>query len=130
MTTLVYDGDCAFCSSCVTLMRRLGLGAGTVVPWQHADLRGLGLTPESCQRELQWVADDGRVSGGHAAIARLLLAGPLPWRPLGLLLLLPPLSWLARAVYRWVAVNRGRLPGGTPACALPQPPPPAERRTG
>jgi predicted DCC family thiol-disulfide oxidoreductase YuxK len=31
---------------------------------------------------------------------------------------LPPFSWLAEGVYRVVAANRQRLPGGTPACRL------------
>lgn len=119
MNTLVYDGDCAFCTSSVRWMRRLGLRADVVVPWQHADLPSLGLTAEPCRERLQWVASDGRVSSGHRAIARLLLASPLLWRPLGLLLLVPPVSWLAALAYDLVAANRYRLPGGTPACALP-----------
>lgn len=117
-TTLVYDGDCAFCTSCVHLSERLHLRADTVIAWQHADLTALGLTAEQCQQALQWV-DGGRVSSGHEAVARFLLASPLPWRPLGALLLVPPVSWVARLAYRWVADHRASLPGGTPACALP-----------
>lgn len=120
MSTLVYDGDCAFCTSSVRAAERLRLRPGRVVAWQHADLPALGLTPEQCQDSLQWVADDGRVSSGHEAVARLLLDGALPWRAVGALLLLPPFSWVAARVYRWVADHRGSLPGGTPACALPQ----------
>ncbi|MDP3713290.1 MAG: DUF393 domain-containing protein [Mycobacteriales bacterium] len=120
MSTLVYDGDCAFCTSSVRVAERLRLRAGRVVAWQHADLPALGLTAQQCQESLQWVADDGRVSSGHAAVARLLLASALPWRPLGAVLLVPPASWVAARVYRWVADHRGSLPGGTPACALPQ----------
>ena len=41
-------------------------------------------------------------------------------RPLGVLLLTPPFSWIAKAAYRWIANNRDRMPGGTAACALPQ----------
>jgi predicted DCC family thiol-disulfide oxidoreductase YuxK len=120
VTTLVYDGDCAFCTSSVRWVTRLRLGADVVVPWQHADLAALGLTRQQCEAKLQWVAGDGRTSSGHEAVARLLLASALPWRPLGALLLVPPVSWLAARVYDWVAANRGRMPGGTPACSLPQ----------
>lgn len=123
MTTLVYDGDCGFCTSAVRWTGRLRLQPGTVTPWQTADLPRLGLTQQQCEAKLQWVADDGRVSSGHEAVARLLLHSALPWRLPGLLLLTPPLSWLAAWVYTTVAANRGKLPGGTPACALP----PAER---
>ena len=119
MTTLVYDGDCGFCTTAVRWIDRLRLRAGTVVPWQTADLPSLGLTQAECEEKLQWVADDGRVSAGHEAVARLLLHTGLPWSVPGALLLVPPLSWLAAWVYELVAANRGKLPGGTPACALP-----------
>ena len=119
MTTLVYDGECGFCTSAVRWVTRLRLDPGTVTPWQTADLPALGLTQAQCEDKLQWVADDGRVSSGHAAVARLLLHSPLPWRLPGALLLTPPLSWIAARVYTAVAANRGKLPGGTPACALP-----------
>jgi predicted DCC family thiol-disulfide oxidoreductase YuxK len=117
--TLVYDGDCGFCTSSVRVLRRLRLRADEVVAYQHADLAALGLTEEQCRSEVQWV-DGGRRAGGHEAFARLLLASALPWRPLGALLLVPPVSWLARRLYTWIADHRGSLPGGTPACALPQ----------
>jgi predicted DCC family thiol-disulfide oxidoreductase YuxK len=35
-------------------------------------------------------------------------------------MLTPPVSWLARGLYRVIADHRDRMPGGTPACALPQ----------
>ena len=118
MRTLVYDGDCGFCTSSVRWVTRLRLGADVVVPWQQADLPSLGLTQEQCEAKLQWV-DGTRVSSGHEAVARLLLASALPWRLPGALLLVPPVSWLAARVYDWVADHRGSMPGGTPACALP-----------
>ncbi len=118
MSTLVYDGDCAFCTSSVRWAQRLRLRADQVIAWQHADLAVLGLTQEQCEQALQWVDGDRR-AGGHEAVARLMLASALPWKLLGRLLLTPPLSLLARRAYRWVADHRGSLPGGTPACALP-----------
>ena len=118
--TLVYDGDCAFCTSSVRWVTRLRLRVDVVTPWQHTDLGQLGLTRQQCEAKVQWVGDDGRVSSGHEAVARLLLRSALPWRVPGALLLLPPLSWVASRVYDWVADHRGSMPGGTPACALPQ----------
>jgi predicted DCC family thiol-disulfide oxidoreductase YuxK len=32
----------------------------------------------------------------------------------------PPVSALAWPIYRWIARNRHRLPGGTAACSLSQ----------
>ncbi len=122
MGTLVFDGDCAFCTSSVRAAHRLGLRPDVVIAWQFADLAALGLTEEQCASALQWVSGS-RVASGHEAVARMMLAGPLPWRPIGLLLLTPPVSWVAARLYRWVADHRGSLPGGTPACALPPDPP-------
>ena len=124
MTTLVYDGDCAFCTSSVRWITRLRLRVDTVIAWQHADLSELGLTPEQCQEKVQWVSGS-RVSSGHEAVAQLLLSSALPWRPLGYLLAVPPVSWVAARVYAWISAHRNQLPGGTAACALPP-----ERRPG
>ncbi len=127
MTTLVYDGDCGFCTTAIRWVKRLRLRADAVTAWQHADLEALGLTAQECDLKLQWVADDGSISSGHEAVARLLLHSAAGWRPVGALLLTPPLSWLAARAYDWVSAHRQLLPGGTPACALPPPQRPAGR---
>lgn len=119
-TTLVYDGDCAFCTSAVNAMVKARITADVVVPWQRADLGALGLTEAQCRDAVQLV-EPGRTSSGHRAFGRLLLQAAWPWRPLGGLMLLPPFSWLAAGLYRLIASNRSRLPGGTPACAVPPP---------
>jgi predicted DCC family thiol-disulfide oxidoreductase YuxK len=118
VTTLVYDGDCAFCTSSVYLMERLRIHPDVVIPWQHADLGALGLTAEQCSDKVQWVGDDGEHRSGHEAIAQLLL-GSRAWRPVGRLLLTPGFSPAAGRLYDWVAAHRTSLPGGTPACAVP-----------
>lgn len=115
MTTLVYDGDCGFCTTCVHLMDRLRIRPDVVIAWQHADLDALGLTPEQCSTAVQWVGDDGSHRSGHLAVAAVLRG---PWRPVGLLLAAPGVSWLAARAYDWIAAHRMSLPGGTPACAV------------
>lgn len=122
MATLVFDGDCGFCTRCVALVPKSARRTTEVVPYQRADLAALGLTATECADAVQWVADDGSRAHGHAAIGRLLQTGRGVWWFLGSVLLVPPVSWLAAVVYRLVAANRLRLPGGTPACALPPPP--------
>lgn len=121
MATLVFDGDCGFCTRCVALVPRSVRRTTKVVPYQRADLPALGLTAAECAEAVQWVGDDGVRGSGHVAVARLLRSGGGLWALLGALLLVPPVSWLAALVYRLVAANRMRLPGGTPACALPPP---------
>jgi predicted DCC family thiol-disulfide oxidoreductase YuxK len=59
------------------------------------------------------------VHGGAQAVAKLLLSAGKGWAVLGAVLTLPPMRWVANGVYRLVSNNRARLPGGTPACALP-----------
>jgi predicted DCC family thiol-disulfide oxidoreductase YuxK len=115
---LVYDGDCGFCTRSAGVARRL-LPGTSIVAWQQADLAAIGVTPARAQREVLWVAESGRVSGGARAIAQALRAAGGVCALLGLLLLLPPISWAAQGIYRVVAANRMRLPGGTAACALP-----------
>jgi predicted DCC family thiol-disulfide oxidoreductase YuxK len=121
MSTLVFDGDCGFCTRCVALVPKAARRTTEVVPYQRADLEALGLTAEECAEAVQWVSG-GRRASGHLAIGRLLQEAGGIWRLLGTALLVPPLSWLAAGVYRLVAANRMRLPGGTPACAVPLPP--------
>lgn len=119
---LIYDGDCGICTrsaAFVTTRLRRRESDFAVAAWQDLDLADYGLTWQECDRAAQWVAADGTVSAGEAAIARTLLASRLPVRPLGVLMLLPGLDAVARVAYRWVAANRHRLPGGTPACSLP-----------
>ncbi|WDZ86664.1 thiol-disulfide oxidoreductase DCC family protein [Micromonospora cathayae] len=119
-STFVYDGDCAFCTRCAEFIERRIPTEVTVVPWQFADLDALGLTVAECEEAVQWVGADGSRAAGPDAIARLLGTSNAGWRAGGGLLRLPPVRVAAWPVYRWVARNRHRLPGGTAACALPQ----------
>ena len=128
LPVLVFDGDCAFCTtSAGVITRRLRRSPDdyAVQPWQHLDLDALGLTPEECDEAVRWVGENGIRDAGHVAIARALRASRWWVRPVGVVLMAPGVNALAARAYRWVAANRHRLPGGTPACSLPSPPPPA-----
>lgn len=116
--TLVYDGDCGFCTRSARWVERLPVRA-EIVPWQEADLSALRVTRERARHEVLWVAPGGRVFGGAAAVAELLKQCGLPWRLLGSVLSAPVVRGLADIAYRWVSANRSRLPGSTPACQLP-----------
>ncbi|MCQ0025554.1 DUF393 domain-containing protein [Streptomyces somaliensis DSM 40738] len=122
---LVYDGDCGFCSTSVRFAERYVRPRCTVTPWQFADLEELGVTRRRAEHEALWVTPAGTVYGGSRAVARLLLSAPGGWPVLGAVLTLPLVRWAAHGVYRLVAANRHRMPGGTAACALP-----ARRGTG
>ncbi|MGW0607863.1 thiol-disulfide oxidoreductase DCC family protein [Streptomyces sp. NPDC002640] len=123
---LVFDGDCGFCTSSVRVIERWVRPRCLSVPWQRADLAALGVSGDRARREALWVTPEGTVHGGAEAVARILRSAGGGWALCGAAMARPPLSWVARAAYRVVAANRRRLPGGTPACALPPPLPPAD----
>ena len=120
---LIFDGDCAFCTSSAQwlagkLHRPLGPNA-RLVPWQFTDLAALGTTAQRAQREVLWVTTNGTIHGGAAAFADWLKFRGGGYAIPGHLMSLPIVRSLAAAVYRVIAKNRHRMPGGSPACALP-----------
>jgi predicted DCC family thiol-disulfide oxidoreductase YuxK len=117
---LVYDGDCAFCTSCARALERIGPEA-KIVAWQLTDLAELGITAEQAAAAVQWVQADGAVRSGHEAIAAALSTAGRIWRIIGRTILLPGISSVAARTYRLIADNRQRLPGGTPACTAARP---------
>jgi predicted DCC family thiol-disulfide oxidoreductase YuxK len=123
----VFDGDCAFCSSCARFLERHIPTTATVQAWQHSDLPALGLTQADCEEAVQWVRG-GEHRSGPAAIAGLLRDSRGLWRAAGRMLGTRPALAAAAPVYRWIARNRDRLPGGTPACVLPAAQRPASGR--
>ncbi|PZQ88396.1 MAG: thiol-disulfide oxidoreductase [Leifsonia xyli] len=120
---LVYDGDCAFCTSTVEKLRGMLPRFPEALPYQWIDYAELGLD-EHDVTHYAWYVSPTRQFGGHLALSALLRAQRGPWwRFAGWIIATPPYSWFARLGYTLVANNRHRLPGGTPACALP----PADR---
>ncbi|MFC7341429.1 thiol-disulfide oxidoreductase DCC family protein [Saccharopolyspora griseoalba] len=115
---LIYDGDCGFCTRSARLATRLPVRM-RVRPWQEVDLAALGTDERRARHEVLWVSTSGRVSGGAAAVADLFESCRAPWPLLGRAMSAPLVRVLAERVYRWVADNRYRLPGATPACQLP-----------
>lgn len=118
----LFDGDCAFCTSCVRFIERHIPTKARLVAWQFADLERLGVTQAAAEAAVQWITAGGarRVLAGPEAIAELLRDAGSLWRPMGAMLGMRPVLWLAWPTYRWISRNRHRLPGGTPACSLSQ----------
>jgi predicted DCC family thiol-disulfide oxidoreductase YuxK len=123
--TVIYDGDCGFCTWTAQHGQRLLPAEVTVQPWQQSDLPAFGLTEDAARRAVQWVptvggrqATGGRPQAGYRAVASWLIASRLPWSILGRLLLIPPVSWVAAGVYRVIAAHRHRIPGPWHACAV------------
>jgi predicted DCC family thiol-disulfide oxidoreductase YuxK len=122
VAVFLYDGDCGFCSSCARFLIRYVPTRAKIIPWQAADLVALGVTREQCAAAVQWIGE-GRVESGPVAIAALLRSATgrhgFAWRAVGRVLGTRPMVILGWPVYRLVARYRHRLPGGTPACAIP-----------
>ncbi|WP_078888888.1 thiol-disulfide oxidoreductase DCC family protein [Streptomyces sclerotialus] len=116
---LVFDGDCSFCTSSVRFIERHLRPRCASIPWQRAPLASFGVPRRRAEHEVLWVTPTNEVHGGAQAVAKLLMSAGKGWAVLGATLTFPPMRWLARALYQLIAHNRHRLPGGTPACALP-----------
>ncbi|GLX09929.1 DCC1-like thiol-disulfide oxidoreductase family protein [Microbispora sp. NBRC 16548] len=111
---LVFDGDCAFCQTCVNTGHRLLPYMPAVRAWQGLDLGAVGLTREEVATSVQLLGPDGLRAHGARAVALLLALQPsAAWRAAGRAMLTPPVSWLAEAGYRLVSRYRHLLPGST-----------------
>ena len=118
--TLIYDGDCGFCTTSANWVARRWTGTDPpeAVPWQQLSedhVVALQLSDDDLARSAWW-SDGARLEGGFRAVARALMATRGPWAAVGRILLVPPVSWVAAPGYRLVARYRYRLPGGPPAC--------------
>lgn len=114
---LVYDADCGFCTRSAMWLQKRMRGDATAVPWQGLDLAEWGLTIDDVTAAAWWIDRHG-VVGAHLAIAAALSASRAPWPVLGAVISHRPVSWAAAPVYRWIAVRRHEMPGGTDACKL------------
>ena len=116
---MIFDGDCGFCTASVNVIRRWIRPDADIEPWQRTDLAQFGLTEQECTVAVQFVDPQGSVTSGSRAVMAALRTAPLPWPVLGAIGDAPGIAWVADRTYRWIAANRFRLPGSTPACALP-----------
>jgi len=114
---LIFDGDCKFCSSSARVFVRMTKNRIPTAPYQRSDLRALGLTLQDCEQAVQYVSDQG-IESGHLAISQGLIDSKTIWSLAGYILKWPVITSIAFVVYHWVAKNRHRLPGGTPACSI------------
>jgi predicted DCC family thiol-disulfide oxidoreductase YuxK len=105
---MVYDGGCGMCSSGSQWVRRLDwLRAVSPVPLQSATLyvRFPSLQPQACWQAMHVILPGGRIRIGGDALRAVLARLPLTM-PLALILAVPPLPQLLRAVYPWFANRR------------------------
>ena len=117
---LIYDWDCAFCSTTVRMLQRFMPRHPAIEPFQFVKTEDYGLTKQQCSEEIKYVDSSMQVHGGEAAFKQFFLNAGGVWRVLGRFLAVPIIRGSSGVVYRWVARNRHKLPGGTPTCSLPK----------
>ena len=119
---LIYDGDCQFCQ----LSLDFGIKNLRIFPqyvaFQRIDPKDFGLTEKQVRSQI-WLAHKtptrAAALGGHLAAGAILKLQPSWWlRALGWLASTPPTSWVANQLYKLIAANRHRLPGGSRACKI------------
>lgn len=117
---LLFDGDCAFCSSCARWIERRVPTPTRLAAWQLTELEPLGTTVDEVDAAVVMVRVDLRRTHGPEAFADLLRTSTSgAWRTVGALLGTRPVLAVAWPAYRLIARNRHRMPGGTPQCSLP-----------
>jgi predicted DCC family thiol-disulfide oxidoreductase YuxK len=92
---LIFDGDCSFCTSSAEWIERRLPDNVQVVPWQRVDLGAFGLSEHDVSTAVYWVDTRGRTYRGDLAVAKALIAAGGAWKPVGWLLMVPPVSLLA-----------------------------------
>lgn len=117
---LIFDGDCGFCTTTANWIKKNSKVALEIAPYQWTELGQYGLTPEEAAAKVQVVVGD-KVFAGHYCMSKLLLIQPnILLKLVGAVMVLPGLDSISARVYEWIAANRQKLPGGTPACKLPK----------
>ena len=118
---LIFDGDCGFCTTTANWIKKNSMVALEIAPYQWTELGQFGLTAEEAGAKVQLVVGD-KVFEGHYCMSKLLLIQPnAPLKLLGAIMVMPGVEPISAKVYDWVAANREKLPGGTPACKMPRP---------
>jgi predicted DCC family thiol-disulfide oxidoreductase YuxK len=105
--TLVYDGECDFCTRLARWVERHDRRGRVVArPNQEPGLiHELGLTRAEVDRA-SWAVESGGRFEGAAGINRVLRELGGGWRLLGSFYLVPPIGWLEDRYYKRVARRR------------------------
>lgn len=116
--TLIYDADCGFCTrSAQWLQQDDGID---IQAWQFIDdLDELGLNEQMVVEAAHWLENGTVVASGSDAIGRALIARGGIYNAVGQSIVAAPVRPFARGVYKVIARNRHKMPGGTAACRIP-----------
>ncbi len=114
---IIYDGECVFCRRSTDRLQWL-LQDDSIEYASFRDpgvlSRFPGVTEQACDLALQLVATDGRVYAGAEAATRAVVRRP--WFAFAWLYYVPPVRWIADAVYRQIAIHRFGISGRSSNC--------------
>lgn len=104
---VLYNGVCPVCraGACDLERRAQAAAAGVIftdVAAHPEALTRVGVSLDDVRLKLHAITPDGRVLRGMPAVSVAWAATP-PFRPLGRLTAIPPISWLAAAIYHITA---------------------------
>jgi predicted DCC family thiol-disulfide oxidoreductase YuxK len=136
----IYDRDCGFCDRSRRFMMRIDWER--LIRWEPLQ-SGIGdrwgIAAGDLMRRMYLVLDGRHISSGFRAWKLMLLANPLLWFALAILIAAPPATWanwrrlvvaaalvfflplfnpIGEAIYNLVARNRHRL-SANPTCSVP-----------
>jgi predicted DCC family thiol-disulfide oxidoreductase YuxK len=112
--TVIYDGDCDFCTRQMRRLRQLDWrGSLRLLPISEVPGSDVAtqLSPEALAQAIHCVTADGRVLSGARCLRFVSLRLPL-LAPLALLLWIPGALAVAEWFYRRISANRHRLSRG------------------
>jgi predicted DCC family thiol-disulfide oxidoreductase YuxK len=118
MAIVIYDGDCAFCSSAARLAQKRIAPKLTYSPYQFTELAKYAITVQAAQSSLKFVAASGQVFSANFAVSQIMRSGNRFWNIVGVVVDLPIIRSLAALGYNLTAKYRHKLPGGTPTCKM------------
>lgn len=130
--SIVFDGDCAFCTKSLRLLRRLDRDGAMHLHDSHDSsiaTRFPMLASADFDQAMFAVTADGQVFRGYFAFKALIRTLPAAW-PLALLFMIPGANFIGPRVYAWVARNRRRMGCASDVCEMPSPPTPSPRTSG
>ena len=120
---MLYDNECPLCTFQMKLLTWLdwfALAEYLPISDPRTKILAPQLSPETLNAAMHCVTPEGTIHRGARCIRHLCCRMPLLF-PLGLLLWIPGIIWIAEIVYRTVSRNRyllSRLFGCKEACAL------------
>ena len=118
MAIVIYDGDCAFCSSAARFAQRRVAPNLNYSPYQLTELAKHGISTEQARSSLKFVTDSNDVLSAHLAVSQIMRNGNKVWRLVGIISTLPIVRSLAALGYMVPAKYRHKLPGGTATCKM------------